>query len=134
MGVIKMRAPTPSSGGSRADSGLRIHGSVATWTSYPHSLSLSLPIVETYRDSVQCGLEGHAGVAASANVLCEQADIDGRPMARPAASGQNSAEDGHHTGVVPCLRWCYSPAPSSPAPQSGHSPSTIVTCASHSGQ
>ena len=50
---------------------------------------------------VECGFEGHSDVTASVNFLIEQADgIEGRPMARPEAHGQNSPRD-----AVACLEW-----------------------------
>jgi putative transposase len=49
---------------------------------------------------VECGFEGHSDVAGSVNFLVEQADMEGRPMARPEARGQNSPRD-----AVACLKW-----------------------------
>lgn len=51
---------------------------------------------------LECGFEGHSDVVGAVNFLAEQADIDieGGPMARPAARGQNSPRD---TPV--CLEW-----------------------------
>lgn len=51
---------------------------------------------------LSCGFEGHSDVVGAVNFLSEQAavEIEGGPMARPAARGQNSPRDS-----VECLEW-----------------------------
>jgi putative transposase len=49
---------------------------------------------------LSCGFEGHSDMVGAANFLTGQADLEGGPMARPAAHGQNSPRD-----AVACLEW-----------------------------
>jgi len=49
---------------------------------------------------LSCGFEGHSDVVGAVNFLAEQADLEGGPMARPAAREQNSPRD-----AVACLEW-----------------------------
>ncbi|MBX0298284.1 RNA-guided endonuclease InsQ/TnpB family protein [Haloarcula nitratireducens] len=49
---------------------------------------------------LSCGFEGHSDVVGAVNFLAEQADLEGGPMARPAARGQNRPRD-----AVACLEW-----------------------------
>jgi putative transposase len=49
---------------------------------------------------LECGFEGHSDVVGAANFLAKQADVEGEPMARLAARGQNSPRDSFE-----CLEW-----------------------------
>lgn len=49
---------------------------------------------------LSCGFEGHSDIVGAVNFLVEQAELEGGPMARPVARGQNSPRDSFE-----CLEW-----------------------------